>query len=72
VTAQPTKPTPDLADLKIAGIHVMPQTEWHPIFVGEEFGLEITLRNIGTKSSGTYNINLHIEEVSSGTIYPIR
>ncbi len=66
-----TIPSPDLADLKIAGINVMPQIEWHPVFVAEEFGLNVTVRNIGTKSSGSYNVKLHIEEVSSGLIYPI-
>ena len=43
----------------------------HPIFVGEEFGLNVVVRNIGTKSSGIYNVKLHIEDVSSGLIYPI-
>jgi len=58
-------------DLEIVGVHVMPQVEAHPLFVSEEFSLNVTVRNSGTESSGMYYLKLHITEVSSGFIHPI-
>lgn len=69
-TTTTTTTPPDLADLKIAGFDVM-QIEGQPIKAGQEFALNVIVMNIGSKSSGTYNVKLHIEEVSSGSIYPI-
>ena len=60
-----------LADLRIVGVHIMPQIEDHPFFVSEKFSLNVTVRNSGTESSGIYYIKLDIKEVSSDLIYPI-
>jgi len=63
--------TPELADLTIAGIDVVPLIELHPIFVAEDFGLDIAVRNIGPLSSGGYIMSIEIEEIATGLVSPI-